>query len=87
MKLYSCGAVEKLINKYTANGGEVHEIEPGCVGYGFTILHGENLKTIVIKEHFVNCWNSAHTIRAYNKTPKKYKKIIEKYKESQEAEQ
>lgn len=76
-KLYSCSAVEKLINVYIEKGGEVTEIEEGSLGYGFLILHGEGLKTTVVKEVYLNEWSSGHTVRKYNKLPKKYAKIIE----------
>lgn len=79
MKLYGCNAIGDLINRYTRQGGEVATIEEGCLGYGFLILYGEGLKTIVIKEKYLNDWSSAHTVRAYNKTPNKYKELIEQY--------
>lgn len=75
-KLYDCSAVEKLMNQYIEAGGEITEVEPGSLGYGFMIFHGEGLKTVIIKEVYINCWSSGHTIRMYNKTPKKYEKLI-----------
>lgn len=74
--LYTCSAVQRLINEYTAHGGEIYEIEPGGVGYGFMILTGDGLKTAIIKEVYLNEWNSGHTIRMYNKIPAKYAAII-----------
>lgn len=81
MTLYTCSAVQNLINIYLEKGGEVLQIEEGGVGYGFIILIGEGLKTTIIKEVYLNEWSSAHTIRKYNKCPKKYEKIIEEYYE------
>lgn len=75
--LYSCTAVEKLIDAYVEKGGEVTEVEEGCLGYGLMILHGEGLKTTVVKEVYVNPWQSAHTIRKYNKCPEKFKLLLE----------
>jgi hypothetical protein len=77
--LHTCDAVKKLIDKYIERGGEIYEIEPGSLGYGFMILTGDGLKTTIIKEIFLNEWNSAHTIRMYNKTPAKYAAIIAAY--------
>ena len=77
-KLYSCVAVEKLIERYTNKGGEVTEIEEGVLGYGLLMLHGEGLKTTIVKEVPLNCWSSAHTIRTYNKCPKKYAEMLER---------
>lgn len=76
-KLYSCTAVENLMNRYKDKGGEITEIEEGCLGYGFIILYGPGLKTAVIKEVYINEWSSAHTVRLYNKMPKKYEKMLE----------
>lgn len=74
--LYTCSAVEQLINEYVNRGGVAYEIEPGCLGYGFMILTGDGLKTVIIKEIYLNEWSSAHTIRMYNKIPAKYAAII-----------
>lgn len=76
-QLYTCKAVEGLVQRYADRGGEITEIEEGSLGYGFLILHGEGLKTAVVKEVGLNAWSSAHTIRMYNKCPKKYAKMIE----------
>lgn len=76
-KLYSCKAIEELLTLYLEKGGTVEEIEEGSLGYGFLILHGNKLKTAVIKEVYLNEWNSAHTVRLYNKCPKKYAKLLE----------
>lgn len=75
-KLYSCTAVQQLINHYLDKGGEVREIQEGSLGYGETVLFGEGLKTAVIKERYINQWSSGHTIRLYNKMPKKYEQYI-----------
>ncbi len=40
------------------------------------ILFGEGLKTTIINEVYLNCWSSGHTIRVYNKMPKKYEEIL-----------
>lgn len=77
MKLYSCKAIENLITRYLEKGGEVEEIEEGSLGYGFLILHGDKLKTAIVKEVLVTTWSSGHTVRLYNKMPKKYAKMIE----------
>lgn len=76
-KLYTCNAIKKLIDLYVFRGGNVYTIEEGVLGYGLTVLAGENLKTVVIKEVYLNEWSSAHTIRFYTNIPKKYAAIIE----------
>lgn len=77
--LYSCTAIEDLINRYVDAGGQFLTVEEGCLGYGLTILYSpENaLKTFVIREVPVTSWTSAHTVRAYNKIPAKYAAMIE----------
>lgn len=76
MVLYSLSDCEKLINKYVERGGEVYTIEEGCLGLGLIVLTGNNLKTTIIKEVYLNEWSSAHKVRMYNKCPKKYQEII-----------
>ena len=77
-KLYTYEAVTKIIDKYISKNGEVTEIEEGVLGYGLLMLHGEGLKTTIIKEVPLNSWSSAHTIRMYNKCPKKYAEMLER---------
>lgn len=72
MKLYGYKEIENLINRYIKKGGEMYEIKEGTLGYGELLLYGEGLKTIVVKEVYINSWSSGHSIRRYNKIPKKY---------------
>lgn len=74
--LYGSTAIQKLADKYIEKGGEVVTIEEGILGWGLTICHGENLKTCVIKEVYLNCWSSGHKVRFYNKIPQKYAKML-----------
>lgn len=77
-KLYTLKAVENLIQRYLESGGSMEELESGSLGYGVTILYdaAENLKTFVIKEVYLNEWSSAHTVRGYNRMPKKYRALL-----------
>jgi len=79
--LYALDQVEKLIRNYQKKDPnmEMVELEEGCLGYGITMISGENLKTAIITEKYLNEWSSGHTIRLYNKTPKKYEKMLEEY--------
>lgn len=77
-KLYTCGAIEGLAEKYVNKGGELVTIEEGTLGYGLSILLGDGLKTTVIQEVPLNEWSSAHKVRMYNKTPQKYFKMLKK---------
>jgi len=79
MKLYSCGAIEGLIDRYYAAGGEALEVVPGSLGYGVTICTCAGYKTAVVTEVYLNEWASAHKVRFYNELPKKYEKMIENY--------
>jgi hypothetical protein len=76
MKLYTSTAVTDLINKYTDKGGNITELSEGVLGHGSLILHGEGLKTAIVNEVFLNEWSSGHTVRFYNKTPKKYSNLL-----------
>jgi hypothetical protein len=77
MKHYTIGAIEELIDNYIKKDGEVIEVIEGCLGYGTTICIGNGLKSTIIQEVFLNHWSSGHTIRMYNKLPKKYEKLLE----------
>lgn len=83
-KLYDCDYIAHLISQYSEKGGEVITIEEGTLGYGFMIMFGEGLKTTIVKEIYVNAWSSGHTVRMYNKMPKKYEQIITAFYESEE---
>lgn len=76
---YTLTACENLIQKFIDNGGEIVTLEEGCLGYGLTVCYGEGLKTAIIREVYLNEWSSGHTIRMYNKMPKKYAQMLEDY--------
>lgn len=61
--LESC---ERLINAYIEHGGEVYEIEPGCLGLGTVVLFADGaLKAYVIQEFFISEWCSGHKVQIY----------------------
>lgn len=76
-KFIDCDGIERLMNKYLELGGEVYdELVPGTLGYGTTVMVADGYKSAVIQEHYQNCWSSYHTIRMYNRLPKKYAQLI-----------
>lgn len=77
--MYSLEACEKLMEEYYQRGGECVTLEEGSLGLGLVLCYGENLKTTIIKEVYLNEWSSGHTIRMYNKMPKKYEKMLEDF--------
>ena len=83
-KLSDCDYIAHLIAQYHDKGGEVITIEEGTLGYGFMVMFGEGLKTAIVKEVYINEWSSGHTVRMYNKMPKKYKQMIIAFYESEE---
>jgi hypothetical protein len=78
MTIYSNKVVQDVIDNYIKKDGEVIEVIEGCLGYGTTICLGDGLKSTIIQEVFLNSWSSGHTIRMYNKLPKKYEKLLTK---------
>jgi len=78
MTTYSLDSCETLITKYVNSyGGTASTLKEGILGLGTVLLHSAaGKKTVVIKEFFINAWNSGHTVRMYNKVPKKYQQII-----------
>lgn len=80
MYLYSCEEIDQLLNRYTEADGEILQMREGVLGHGDLLLYDKKgkLKTIVIHEVYLNEWSSAHTVRKYNKCPKKYQDLIER---------
>ena len=76
MKNYSTSAIENLVDKYINKGGQVVELVEGVLGYGTIICFGDNLKFCIIQEKFQTSWSSTHSIRLYNKIPKKYESLL-----------
>ena len=78
MKTYSLKSCELLIDTYINEyGGVCDTLEEGGVGLGTVLLHSaKGYKTVIIKEKYLTSWTSTHTVRKYNKTPKKYLGII-----------
>lgn len=78
MKNYSLSACESLIDRYVNDfKGNCLIINEGCLGLGTVLLYGANgKKAILINEIYLNEWSSGHTIRKYNKLPKKYETLI-----------
>lgn len=76
-KLYSTTAIDQLIQRYLDHNGEIITLEEGTLGYGLMLLIAPGYKTTVVKEVALNCWNSAHKVRMYNRCPKKYLAMAE----------
>lgn len=87
MTIYSYKTVDKLINKYAEhtdnfnNGGIIEFYGSLCDNY---ILYGDGLRTTIIREKYLNEWSSGNTIIMYNKTPKKYQRIIDLWLDGEE---
>lgn len=81
LKHYTLASCEQLIYKYLHDfGGNIMEINEGCLGLGTILLYGaEGKKSYLINEVYVSAWNSSHTVKTYNKLPKKYLKLIESF--------
>jgi hypothetical protein len=79
MTNYTLKSCEDLITKYVNEyKGEATVIEEGVLGLGTVLLHSaKGKKSVIIKEFYINAWASGHSIRKYNKLPKKYKKYIQ----------
>jgi hypothetical protein len=75
--MYNYKEIDKFIERYSSfENSTVIQIREGILGSGDWICTAPNKKTAIIKEIFVNEWNSTHTLKLYNKTPKKYINLI-----------
>lgn len=87
MRMYDCTAVANFIECYRKECENVHKepnivtLQEGTLGYGNMVLMCDGFKTAIIQERYLNCWSSGHTIRLYNKTPKKYLVLIKRKEE------
>lgn len=77
MKLYSCNAIEDLINEYMSHDGIIENIDDGVLGYGTFVLSGDGLKYCVVTEVYLNEYSSGHNVRFYNELPKKWEQAIQ----------
>lgn len=79
MRNFSLESCEDLIEKYVNEfGGNLYTIEDGILGLGTLVLaYADGKKSVIIKEYFINSWNSGHDVKFYNKLPKKYEVLIE----------
>lgn len=79
-KLYTCTAIAQFIEAYKEKSPKaiIHTIVEETLGYGTVVVHDpENkLKTAIIQERYINQWSSGHTLRLYNKCPKKYLNLL-----------
>lgn len=77
--LYDTESIDELINRYIDKKGEFYVLQDGCLlAYGLAICSGDDLKTCVIREQYINEWSSGYKINFYNKMPKKYKQMLQK---------
>jgi len=75
--MYNYQQIDKLINRYSEiENSQTVQISEGVLGSGNWILTAPGKKTAIINEIFVNSWTSTHTVKMYNKTPKKYLKFL-----------
>lgn len=87
MRMYDCTAVANFIERYRRECEAVHKepdiitLREGTLGYGNMVLMCDGFKTAIIQERYLNCWSSGHTIRLYNKTPKKYLMLVARKEE------
>lgn len=76
MREISYNTFNNLIEQYQKqNNFEQFTIE-GCLLDNY-ILTADKCKTTIVREKYLNEWSSCYEIIMYNKTPKKYQKIID----------
>lgn len=79
---FSDNDIQQLIQAYFEKDdtAQMYAISEGCLlEYGLLILTADNLKTAIIRERYINEWQSGYSIRLYKVTPKKYQAMIDNY--------
>jgi len=77
--MYNYKEIDKFIERYASfENSTVIQTREGVLGSGDWVCIAPNKKTAIIKEIFVNEWQSTHTVRLYNNTPKKFINLIKK---------
>lgn len=85
MTLYTQEAVNNILNAYSKKSNyDIIKFDGSLLDN--YIVFGDNLKTTIIKEIYLNEWSSAYSIRMYNKTPQKYQKIIDLFLDGDEEQ-
>lgn len=84
--------VEDLIHRYEEAGGEVLQLDEGCLQIGNWVLYDPDgkLYCFYIYERYLNEWSSDQIICKYptwDKFPQKYKKMIDEKLAEIEAEE
>ena len=79
MKLYTQSSADKLYKQYWDKGGTVAVINEGGLVDGLVICEAKGYKYTVITEVYLNAWSSAFKKRTYNKLPKKYQAMYDKW--------
>ena len=87
-KLYTFTAVDELIKQAFSNNYELVQIKEGVLGHGFCVLLAPDEKhyNFVIREVYINCWTSAHTVRKCRKISAALQKQIEQAEEAEMKE-
>lgn len=87
-KLYASTAIDELIKQALENNYELVQLEEGTLGRGFCVLLAPDEKhyNFVIREVYINCWTSAHTVRRCRKIGAALQKQIEQAEEAEMQE-
>ena len=79
MKMYSTNAAQQAIDFLAERGYEIITVDEGCLGLGHVICLSPDDKhyNVEIREKYLNCWSSAHTIRNFYKISGRIAKLLE----------
>ena len=75
---YTYEQVKNLMQQYdkATNGNYQVYVIDGSLQDNY-IITADGCKTAVIKELYLSCMSSGHTIRMYNKMPQKYQDVVD----------
>ena len=76
--LYGVGEIEKLIDSAIEKGYELIRLRDGVLGCGdLVLLAPDGWWNVVVREVYINCWSSGHTVRRCRKISKRLQAEID----------
>lgn len=77
--MYTTSAIDQLLINAQEIGYEILTIAEGTLGHGILYLIAPpGYYNYIVEEHYINCWNSGHTVSRRKKITAEMQKNIER---------